>query len=118
MSNKPILKTKKIQDLIKRKNKTYKYFNEEDSLKAVEQNGYALKYVAIQTENICLKAVEQNGYALKFVAIQTENICLKAVEKNDYALQFVKESQFMTEKELTVAEISELLGFTVKIIKS
>ena len=96
MSNKPILKTKKIQDLIKRKNKTYKYFNEEDSLKAVEQNGYALKYVAIQTENICLKAVE----------------------KNDYALQFVKESQFMTEKELTVAEISELLGFTVKIIKS
>jgi hypothetical protein len=42
---------------------------------------------------------------------------LKAVEKDGDALQYVKEEQFMIIKELTVTQISELLGFEVKIIK-
>ena len=58
-------------------------------LKAVEQDGYALRYVKEQTEAVCLKAVEQDGYALQYVKEQTEAVCLKAVERNGDALQYV-----------------------------
>jgi hypothetical protein len=63
----------------------------EEALKAVEQNGYALRYVKDQTEAVCLKAVEQNGYALQYVKDQTEAVCLKAVEQDGDALQYVLE---------------------------
>ena len=43
------------------------YKSEKEALKAVEQNGYALRYVKEQTEAVCLKAVEKNGYALRYV---------------------------------------------------
>ena len=39
----------------------------EAALKAVEQDGDALRYVKDQTEAVCLKAVEQNGDALRYV---------------------------------------------------
>lgn len=85
-----------IQELIKQKESTYKYFTENESLKAVEKDAYALKYVQNQTEAICLKAVEKYGDAL----------------------QYVKETLFKKEaKELTINEISELLGYEIKIIK-
>jgi hypothetical protein len=58
-------------------------------LKAVENDGDALRFVKDQTEAMCLKAVERNGYALQYVKDQTEAVCLKAVERNGYALQFV-----------------------------
>ena len=41
------------------------------ALKAVESDGYALRYVKDQTEPICLKAVERNGDALRYVDIDT-----------------------------------------------
>ena len=82
-------------------------------MKAVERDGYALRYVNDQTPDLCLKAVEQNGYAfrqrqgsdcpdlcpkdlsrvtampLRYVNDQTPDICLKAVEQNGYALRYV-----------------------------
>jgi len=61
------------------------------AIKAVEQNGYALRYVKDQSEAVCLKAVEQNGYALQFVKDQSEAVCIKAVEQNGYALRYVKD---------------------------
>ena len=39
----------------------------EKALKAVERDGYALRYVKEQTEAVCLKAVERNGDALQYV---------------------------------------------------
>ena len=75
--------------------RSYKYFSYNESLEAVKQNGDALQYVKEQSEAICLEAVKQNGYALKYV----------------------KEEQFIIVKELTLKEISELLGYDVKIIK-
>ena len=42
-------------------------------------------------EKYCLKAVERNGYALKYVKEQTEAVCLKAVESDGDALKYVKE---------------------------
>ena len=59
------------------------------AIKAVESNGYALRYVKDQTEAVCLKAVESNGDALQYVKDQTEAVCLKAVESDGYALQYI-----------------------------
>ena len=48
-----------------------------------------VKYQAILTVQAALKAVESDGYALRYVKDQTEAVCLKAVERNGYALQYV-----------------------------
>jgi len=60
-------------------------------LKAVESDGYALRYVKDQSEAVCLKAVESDGDALQYVKDQSEAVCLKAVERNGYALRYVLE---------------------------
>ena len=44
-------------------------------------------------EKYCLKAVEQDGYSLRYVKEQTEAICLKAVEQDGYSLQYVKDKK-------------------------
>ena len=84
-----------IQQLVEAKMKYYKYFTEKESLEAVKQDGYALQYVKDQTETICLEAVKQDRDALKYV----------------------KEEKLIVVKEMTVSEISKLLGFEVKIVK-
>jgi hypothetical protein len=71
-----------------------KLFNKKDldgakALSVVKQNGYALRYVANQTEAICLEAVKENEFALQYVTDQTEAICLEAVKQDGYALQYV-----------------------------
>ena len=52
------------------------------------------------------------------VGEQTEQICLEAVKQDGYALQYVNEDLFIKPpKELTVAEISKMLGYKIKIVK-
>ena len=63
-------------------------------LEAVKENGYALRYIKNQTEEICLEAVKEEGYALQYVKNQTEEICLEAVKQNGYALKYVDSSIF------------------------
>jgi ABC-type Fe3+ transport system substrate-binding protein len=60
----------KLQDYKKRWEDltTKKNLKGKEALAAVKQNGYALRYVSEQTEEICLAAVQQNGYALQFVS--------------------------------------------------
>jgi hypothetical protein len=58
---------------------------------AVQQNGYALKYVKNQTDEICNLAVIQNPYTVYYVKDQTEEICKLAVQQNGIALRHVKE---------------------------
>jgi len=59
-------------------------------LKAVQQNGMSLEFVAQQTEELCLLAVQQQGLALMHVNRQTEKICLAAIRQNPMALMFVR----------------------------
>ena len=57
------------------------------AIKAVESDGYALRYVKEQTPEICIKAVESVGDALRYVkatAFETAKIVL--VEGVKYAL--------------------------------
>jgi hypothetical protein len=70
-----------------------------DALKAVEHNGYALRYVKEQTPEICMRAVESHGNALRYVKDQTPEICMKAVERNGYALQYVNPAVFDSEED-------------------
>ncbi len=70
----------------------------EEALAAVQQDGYALRYVNNQTERICLAAVQQDGNALQYVNNQTEAICLAAVQQYGYALQYVNTSLFHKDK--------------------
>jgi len=44
-----------------------KYDTHAKALAAVQQDGYALRYVTEQTPGICLAAVQQNGHALEYV---------------------------------------------------
>jgi hypothetical protein len=101
-----------IKEIYAKKKTTYLYFSELESLKAVENNGYALQFVANQTQEICLKAVENDGYALKFVANQTQEICLKAVENNGDALHYVK----IPKRKMTIQEIEYQIGCEIEII--
>jgi len=50
-----------------------------------------IKFQAILDIDVALKAVERNGYALRYVPaeLRTEAVALKAVERNGYALQYV-----------------------------
>jgi ribosomal protein L24E len=56
----------------------------------VAQDGYALRHVKTQTDEICKMAVSNDGLALLFVKNQTEEICMVAVKQNPYALLYVK----------------------------
>jgi len=48
-----------------------------------------MKFQAILTIDAAIKAVERNGYALRYVKEQTEPVCLKAVEQDGDALRYV-----------------------------
>ena len=89
-----------------------------DALAAVKQDGFALRLVQNQTDEICLAAVNEDGYSLRFVQNQTEEIFLAAVKRDGDALRYVNPAIFknMTQ-DLTVEEVSEKLGYNVRIIK-
>ena len=91
---------------------------DEICLAAVNEDGYSLRFVQNQTEEICLAAVNENGCALKYVQNQTDEICLAAVKRDGGALLYVNPAIFknMTQ-DLTVEEVSEKLGYNVRIIK-
>lgn len=53
-------------------------------------NGNGIKYVPVQTNELCLAAVRQNGMALEYILHQTEDLCFEAVKQNKMALYYVK----------------------------
>jgi hypothetical protein len=97
LSEKCNLTGKEALEAVKQNGHALKYVNiqtPELCLEAVREDGYTLQYVHIQTPEICLAAVREDGYALKYVNTQTPEICLEAVKQNGYALQFVNENIF------------------------
>jgi hypothetical protein len=110
-----------LKDFLKEVNgreEDIKNLSGEAALVAVKQSGYILRFVKDQTPEICLAAVKENSYALQYVKEQTPEICLEAVRKNGDALKYVDKSIFdKEEKVLTVREIEEILGYSIKIVK-
>ena len=78
------------------------------------------EYLEHKTIKDCdaLAAVKQDGFALRLVQNQTDEICLAAVKRDGGALLYVNPAIFknMTQ-DLTVEEVSEKLGYNVRIIK-
>ena len=111
LSEKKNLKGKEALEAVKQNGYALRYVaeqTEEICLEAVKQNGDALRYVAEQTEEICLEAVKQDGYALQYVAEQTEEICLEAVKQNRDALQYVDSKFFAEEKSEIFKELDSV----------
>ncbi len=128
-----------IQELRRLKENSYEYFTKENSLEAVRQAGFALRYVKNQDKDICIEAVKENGIALRYVKNQDKDICLEAVRQDGHALQYVKnQDKYICleavrengyaiyyvnssifddmEEEMTLEEIEEELGKKIKII--
>jgi hypothetical protein len=58
---------------------------------AVQECGYALKYVREQTPEICMAAVQKDGYyALKYVKEQTPGLCMVAINQNPHSIVYAK----------------------------
>ena len=70
-----------------------KWGDEKYCIEKVKKNGYALRYVKNQTDEICIEAVKQNGDALRYVKKQNDEICLEAVKENGYALNYVNDKK-------------------------
>ena len=56
---------------------------------SVMPDGRCLRYILVQTEELCLLAVEQNPLALEFIEVQTYEMCLLAVKRNGLTLMWV-----------------------------
>lgn len=50
-------------------------------LEMVRSNGFALRYVKTQTEELCIAAVCANWEALEYVEEQTEAVCMAAIRR-------------------------------------
>lgn len=58
---------------------------------AVSKNGEILRYISVQTDELCLTAVQQNGNAVKYVQHPTTKIYMAAVQQYGHALGDIKE---------------------------
>ena len=67
------------------------YKTEEMCLIAVKQSGVNLQYVENQTEEICLEAVKNRGQILRFVKNQTEKVCIEALNSNMKNMKYLNE---------------------------
>ena len=93
-------------------------YSGEEALKKVKQNGWAIQYINNPTEEMMLEAVKQDGLAIQYIHNPTEEMMLEAVKQNGYAIKYIKKSSFEVEtKEYTIAELEELLGSKIKIVK-
>ena len=63
---------------------------EAEQLAAVRKNGYVIKIIKKQSEQIQLAAVKQNGYAIKYIDNPSEEVQLAAVEQNGYSIGYIK----------------------------
>jgi hypothetical protein len=73
-----------------RRNKILLNKNYQSFLWINERMSYALRYVKVQTDEICLAAIGNFSYALYYVKNQTDKICLTSVKEYGWTLKFVK----------------------------
>jgi len=81
-------------------------------LAAVKQEGEALQYVKDQSPEIYLAAVKQDGNALQYIKDQSPEVCLAAVKQNGYALPYVKDQS----PEVCLAAVKEY-GDVLRYVK-
>jgi hypothetical protein len=110
------------------------YKTEEEKLEAVKQNGYSIRYISNPSEAVQLEAVKQMDILFNLFLIllkqQLEAVqysidiflilrsTIRSSETKWISIQYFKSGWFSDEvEELTVAQIEELLGKRIKIVK-
>ena len=63
---------------------------EAEQLAAVRKNGYVIKIIKKQSEQIQLAAVKQNGYAIKYIDNPSEEVQLAAVKRSGQAIKCIE----------------------------
>jgi hypothetical protein len=64
---------------------------EEQQLKAVRQNGYAIGFIDNPSEAVKLAAVKQNGHLIESIEDPSEAVQLEAVKQNGHAIYYIKD---------------------------
>ena len=62
---------------------------EAEQLAAVEQNGFAIKYIKNPSEQMQLSAVKQDGWAIRYINSPSEQVQLAAVRQNSWAIRYI-----------------------------
>lgn len=96
---KKFIDNKMIETSIRKEPLTIKYITmqTEDLCKlAVSKNAEAFKFVGKQTPQICKIALKQNGLLLEYISNydQTEENCIDAINQNALALQYVSDKYY------------------------
>ena len=84
---------------------------------AVSVDPMVLQFVRVQSDEICRVAVSINGLALKFVRIQTDEICRIAVKNTKEAAKYVELKGIKFSEILCTAEAIFSIVSTVKYLK-
>lgn len=69
----------------------FDYNDPKECLERVKNDGFCLKYIANQTEEMCIAAVRNDGRALACVKKQNPRICLEAVKQHPVAICHVND---------------------------
>lgn len=70
----------------------FDYNNEEECIKAIEEDPRNISYIENQTEEMCMLAVSKDGYLLRYVRDQTPEICLAAIKQRRSSIAFVHDN--------------------------
>jgi len=62
---------------------------EENLLKILKIDGWAIQYIKNPTLKMQLEAVKQNGYAIQFIESPPPEVQLEAVKRNGWAIQYI-----------------------------
>jgi hypothetical protein len=67
-----------------------KYASEAVQLAAVEQNGWAIKYIQDPSEAVQLASVQGDGFALQYIENPSEAVKIAAVRQNGWAIYYIR----------------------------
>ena len=84
---------------------------------AVSVDPMTLQFVRVQSDEICRTAVSNNGLALKYVKVQTEEICRIAVKNNKDAATYVQLKGLKLSEIICTAEAILSIVSTIKYLK-
>ena len=66
---------------------------EENFLKILKIDGFAIQFIKDPTPEMQLEAVKRDGYAIEFIENPTVEVQLEAVKRDGYAIQFIEKTK-------------------------
>ena len=62
---------------------------EQEQLKAVKEEGYAIQFIHNPSEAVQIEAVKQNGNTIQFIHNPSESVQMETVIENGYNIQWI-----------------------------